>query len=582
MKAVKNIKLLFTVLILKLTILSCSKSPDPLPVAPPAPGTGITVITQTAFQITANAAQSGGTITLISGGAPIIVRGICWGTSPNPTTANSKTNEGSVPGQFYSLMTGLSLATTYYVRAYATNSIGTTYGNEVNFTTLPSIIPPRVATTAITSLTPYTTVCGGSILLDGGAPVTERGVCWSTTPSPTIINTKTSDGTGGGVFISNITGLTANTQYYLRAYATNSAGTGYGDEIAFKTPEPGTVYFGCSDNNFYAVNSLTGQLKWKRTSTGGFSYAGPCYANGKIYTGGEDGFLYCMDTLNGNVLWSFFAGSTGIECDPVFDNGTVYFGSNDDTFFALDANTGSLKWQFSTNGNLSSSPVISNGVVYFGCSNSKVYALNTLNGQLVWEFQTSAMLVSSGPTLANGILYIGNRNGILYAININTGMPVWEYQVTGSLESISPTVLNNVVYVGGGNQLFSSASGSLYAINAATGQLIWETLPNTGFTSSPIIDNGRLFIGNSSDLFAVNVENGMFLWSKRIFQNGASPAVKNDVIFVGGGVAGYFYALDVSNGSERWKFPINGTFVSGPCIVTQSNVKYSGESGMQQ
>ena len=95
--------------------------------------------------------------------------------------------------------------------------------------------PPVLTTGNLYSITPTTAYCGGDITNDGGATVTARGVCWSTTQNPTIADSKTTDGTGTGTFTSAITGLTATTTYYVRAYATNSAGTSYGDELSFKT-----------------------------------------------------------------------------------------------------------------------------------------------------------------------------------------------------------------------------------------------------------------------------------------------------------------------------------------------------------
>ena len=94
---------------------------------------------------------------------------------------------------------------------------------------------PTLTTTAITSITQTTATSGGNVTADGGTTVTARGVCWSTTPNPTTANSKTTNGTGTGSFTSNLSGLTANTPYYLRAYATNSAGTAYGNEVTFTT-----------------------------------------------------------------------------------------------------------------------------------------------------------------------------------------------------------------------------------------------------------------------------------------------------------------------------------------------------------
>src|SRR5664280_1993486 len=96
--------------------------------------------------------------------------------------------------------------------------------------------PPIITTTAASAITQTTATCGGNVTSDGGATVTARGVCWSTTTGPTTgLSTKTTDGTGTGIFTSSITALTAGTVYYVRAYATNSAGTSYGTEMDFTT-----------------------------------------------------------------------------------------------------------------------------------------------------------------------------------------------------------------------------------------------------------------------------------------------------------------------------------------------------------
>ncbi len=98
---------------------------------------------------------------------------------------------------------------------------------------------PILTTTEVTSITQNTAISGGNITSDGGSPITARGVIWSTSPNPTILNVVdnniTSDGTGTGSYISNLTDLIKDTTYYVRAYATNSFGTTYGNEISFRT-----------------------------------------------------------------------------------------------------------------------------------------------------------------------------------------------------------------------------------------------------------------------------------------------------------------------------------------------------------
>jgi hypothetical protein len=107
-----------------------------------------------------------------------------------------------------------------------------------------------VTTTAISDIDKTTATGGGNVTADGGATVTARGICWSTSQNPTISGSHTTDGTGTGSFTSSMTGLTANTTYYVRAYATNSAGTAYGEEMSFTTLPEGMTGDVNGDNRF--------------------------------------------------------------------------------------------------------------------------------------------------------------------------------------------------------------------------------------------------------------------------------------------------------------------------------------------
>jgi len=192
------------------------------------------VITAPISNITNVSAQSGGTVTN-DGGATVVARGVCWSTENNPTIMDAHTSDGTGTGGFVSLLTGLSPTTFYYVRAYATNSAGTAYGNQQTFSTLENPILPIVTTAQVINITTTNATSGGNVASDGGVAVTARGVCWSASPYPTTVDSHTIDGSGSGPFVSNLTNLTANTLYYIRAYATNSVGTAYGNLLSFTT-----------------------------------------------------------------------------------------------------------------------------------------------------------------------------------------------------------------------------------------------------------------------------------------------------------------------------------------------------------
>ncbi len=191
-----------------------------------------TVTTSSVLSVTTNSASCGGEVT-VEGSESVTARGVCWNINPNPTISNNKTSDGSGTGTFVSSLTGLDPGTTYYVRAYASSSAGTSYGNESDFIT--GALLAELTTLDINTITSTSAKSGGNITSDGGADITARGVCWSTTAGPTIGGSQTNDGLGTGTFISSLAGLTGNTTYYVRAYATNSVGIKYGNELSFNT-----------------------------------------------------------------------------------------------------------------------------------------------------------------------------------------------------------------------------------------------------------------------------------------------------------------------------------------------------------
>ncbi len=193
-----------------------------------------TLTTSAITNITGTSATSGGNITS-DGGSSVYGRGVCWSTSTNPVFAGNKTVDGNGTGIFTSSITGLCGNTIYYVRAYATNRFGTTYGNEISFNTAFGLA--TITTSQISNISYTTAISGGNVSNDGGTAVTEHGVCWNISGNPVISDNHTIDGIGSGAFPSNITGLNIATLYYVRAYATNNAGTAYGNQVSFRTDD---------------------------------------------------------------------------------------------------------------------------------------------------------------------------------------------------------------------------------------------------------------------------------------------------------------------------------------------------------
>lgn len=274
------------------------------------------------------AADCGGAISG-DGTSSITSKGVCWGTSSEPTTAlTTKTIDGSGSGNFSSHISGLSGNTTYYVRAYATTGTATTYGNEIKFSTNKGI--PTVTTAIVSNITDSSATCGGSVTSDGGSPVTVRGVCYGTYSDPEIpTSMTTTDGSGTGDFISQLSGLRiyGHPTIYARAYATNSNGTAYGNVISF-TPLAGIPYIP-------NTSSVTGISLTSAMSGGKIYYDGgsPVTARGVCWstTSGPTVAL-STKTIDGSGADTFASTLTGLTIGTTYyvrayatnSNGTAY------------------------------------------------------------------------------------------------------------------------------------------------------------------------------------------------------------------------------------------------------------------
>jgi uncharacterized protein (TIGR02145 family) len=176
-------------------------------------------------------------------------------------------------------------------------------------------VTPTINIAAVTNITSNSATSGGAVTSDGGTAVTSRGVCWCTDQNPTINNSKTTDGTGIGSFTSNLTGLSSYTTYHIRAYATNIAGTAYGDDATFKTlvadvdgNEYHTVTIGAQDwmvenlktttlNDGTVIPNVTDNAEWTKLTSPGY-----CWLFNDIINKEPYGALYNAYTVNTGKL----------------------------------------------------------------------------------------------------------------------------------------------------------------------------------------------------------------------------------------------------------------------------------------
>ncbi len=225
----------FTSIFSLLLITGCSKTETAI-ITPEKPVSSPSVKTTLSSNITATTAVSGGLVSGVSSGQVISARGVCWSTGNVIPTVDlaTKTVDGVGEGAFTSKITGLTQGTFYTVRAYATCSSGTVYGDGVGLSTigLRSVKLLSCANVKGNSATAQASVTNDQNV----GSVVASGVCWSKSTNPTISNFKTNTliDSNNSIYTS-LTDLSLNTVYYVRAYVTNEAGTNYSNEISFNS-----------------------------------------------------------------------------------------------------------------------------------------------------------------------------------------------------------------------------------------------------------------------------------------------------------------------------------------------------------
>ena len=299
----------------------------------------------------------------------------------------------------------------------------------------------------------------------------------------------------------------------------------------------GMVYFGSSDQDFYAVDQATGTLQWKFHTESAIS-SSPAVVDGVVYFGSFDGTFYALDAAKGSLKWKFDTEGErrfshrrlhGLQpyaeimpdpwdfwlSSPAVANGMVYFGSGDSYVYVLDAATGALRWKGPSGDVVHSSPVIAGGNLVVGSWDSFVYAVDAVSFKFKWRFQGgldpqngNQQGFQSSPAVADGVVYIGCRDSNVYALDLATGQKKWSFNNKGSWVLTSPAVHEGKVYFG------TSDSSLLHVVDAATGEKRFTI--ETGFPiyASPAIANGALFVGTfGGRLLAYDLKTHQPLWA---------------------------------------------------------------------
>jgi len=328
----------------------------------------------------------------------------------------------------------------------------------------------------------------------------------------------------------------------------------------------GMVYFGSYDGVFYALDAASGLLKWKFATPGERKFeakglhgylprtqtipdfwdlylSSPAVVDGVVYFGSGDGSCYALDAVTGNLKWRFETKGV-VHSSPALAGGLVYFGSWDTFLYAVDAKTGQEKWKFKTGEDpvnynqtgLQSSPAVVDGVVYFGCRDSNFYAVDAATGQERWKYKIT--WVNASAAVRDGTVCFGTSIPAFFiALDAGTGKERYKFDAHTPVFS-SPALSGGLAY-------FGSFNGSLNAVDLKEGKLAWEFQTDSAKKNAPayLKPDGSL---NFATVFTSNQFEDMYQAAAKLFSLGAilsSPVVDHGVIYVGS-ADGNLYALE--------------------------------------
>jgi len=324
--------------------------------------TGLPVVqTDSITNITASSALFAAKV-VNDGGEPVTSRGFCWSALTNPTLSDDFTESGSGLGSFTTELTSLDTSTAFYVRAYATNSNGTQYGNELSFKTRNGI--PTLVTADLTKVSSGTYTCGATLVDDGGATLEGFGLVWSntnqypTTESNNGIYNYTSNQT---TFTTDITGLYNYLIFYIRAYVVNPYGIFYGNSILLPIRTDWQISLGGSASD--ETHSI------QQTTDGGYIIVGHSHSNDEDVTvnHGQSDYWIVKLTSAGELDWQkALGGNYGDQANSIqqtTDGGYIIAGysssddgdvsenhGQDDYWIVKLTSAGDIDWQKSFGG----------------------------------------------------------------------------------------------------------------------------------------------------------------------------------------------------------------------------------------
>jgi phosphodiesterase/alkaline phosphatase D-like protein len=430
--------------------------------------------------------------------------------TPSPVTGNTDTAVSST-------LTGLTQGVTYHYRVVGQNTFGTATGADMTFTT-GTITVPTVNTWMIMDITTSSATGGGNVIDEGMGTVTAKGLCWSTSSNPTIADSTTNDGSGLGAFSSSITGLVENTTYYVRAYATNSAGTGYGVQRSFTTnAETVTVTI----TNPTEGEQVSGTVTIIATTSSNPRVSDTIKAASKVE-------FYIDDIIIGTDAsepyqwdWDTTAESEGSHVIKVVAYNKINESSQDDIIVIVLNNEAKLSLN-RTRMNFGAVPNSSgSSESFFDITYNQTLLINNIGGNtLSWNISDDASWLSSSPTSGTGA-------GVVSVGVDPTGLSTGTYTATLMVENSaaagdSATVAVTLVVYNSG-----STTGPFgFFSTPVNGSTVMSSIPVTGWVLDDIATSSVKIFRNSVVGDTITDSSGMVFVGNANLIDGARPDVE--------------------------------------------------------
>ncbi|HEY9246689.1 MAG TPA: PQQ-binding-like beta-propeller repeat protein [Candidatus Methanoperedens sp.] len=313
-------------------------------------------------------------------------------------------------------------------------------------------------------------------------------------------------------------------------------------DISAPVIDSGTLFAGSDDNNLYAIDIISGKLKWKYPALGKV-YA-PTVKNGMVYAGSFDNYIYALD-YSMNLKWKTNIGSSSSSPPVVYSN--ILYGGSGRNIYAIYTINGTLKWTFPTGGNVESSPSISQGILYAGSNDNYIYAVDAGNKNLKWKFKTGGGNPSS-PSVVNGVVYLASRDNNVYAIDASNGAKKWSKKLNDWSGS-ALAVFENSIYAG-------SNDNSVYSLNIDNGDMLWKFTTKGKVRSEFAVIRDIIYVGSEDGIvYALDKAKGNLIESYSVGSGIISLALSDNMLFAAAR-DGHIYAFGASSPEKATEVPV--------------------------